>query len=82
VLLGPQSSGIYIKRTVNEWIMGFADPLVSSKFPPTDPRSVVRAVIKNFPLSDLAGGVLRTSTRPTLNLLLLLQTTRLYEHSP
>jgi hypothetical protein len=63
VLLGPQSSGIFIARTAEEWIMGYNDPLVSAKYPPPHPQSVVRAVVKNFPLTDLAGGVSELSIR-------------------
>lgn len=51
--LGPASSGIFIKRTVDEWINGYVDPLTSSRYSPGDPRYLVRAVTKTFPASDL-----------------------------
>lgn len=44
--LGPQSSGILIKRTVQEWIFGYEDPVVSPTYPPGDPRRLIRSVSK------------------------------------
>jgi hypothetical protein len=51
--LGPASSGIFIKRTVDQWINGYEDPLTSPRYPPGDPRRLVRAVTKTFQNSDL-----------------------------
>ena len=44
--LGPSSSGLFVARTVREWILGYVDPLTSSRVDPSDPRYLVRAVTK------------------------------------
>lgn len=44
--LGPQSSGILVKRTVEDWIFGYYDPVVSPLFPADDPRRYIRSVTK------------------------------------
>ena len=53
--LGPSSSGLFVARTVREWILGYADPLTSSRYEPSDPRYLVRAVTKTFHADDLEG---------------------------
>ena len=45
-VLGPQSSGILIKRTVKDWIFGYYDPVVSPQYPADDPRRYIRSVTK------------------------------------
>lgn len=52
-LLGLNSSGIFIKRTVDQWVNGYVDPFTSSRYAPNDPRYLVRAVTKTFPNADL-----------------------------
>lgn len=44
--LGPQSSGMLIKRTVREWIFGYEDPVVSAQYAANDPRRLIRSVTK------------------------------------
>ena len=44
--LGSQSSGILIKRTVQEWIFGYEDPVLSPTYPPNDPRRLIRSLTK------------------------------------
>lgn len=44
--LGANSSGILIKRTVQEWIFGYEDPVVSPTYPAGDPRRIIRSVTK------------------------------------
>ena len=51
--LGPKSSGIFVKRSIDEWINGYFDPLTSSRYTPDDPRYLVRPVTKVFPNADL-----------------------------
>ena len=53
--LGPSSSGLFVARTVREWILGYVDPLTSSRVDPSDPRYLVRAVTKTFHADDLDG---------------------------
>ena len=52
-LLGPESSGIFVKRTVEQWLMGFFDPLLSPRYPASDPRYLNRFITKNFLATDL-----------------------------
>lgn len=58
--LDPTSSGMFIARPVGEWVMGYVDPLTSSRYPSTDPRHLVRAVTKTFLHDDL--GLTNAST--------------------
>lgn len=44
--LGPESSGLLIKRSAREWIFGYTDPLVSPTFPEGDSRRLIRSVTK------------------------------------
>ena len=54
--LNPTSSGMFIARSAEEWVLGYADPLTSSRFPTTDPRFLVRAVTKTFLHDDIGLG--------------------------
>lgn len=54
--LGGSSSGIFIARTVREWLKGYVDPLTSSVYAASDPRRLVRTVHGVYPLSDLDAG--------------------------
>ena len=56
-LLGPASSGVFVARPAEEWLLGYVDPLTSSRYPETDPRRLVRAVTKTFLHDDLLAGV-------------------------
>ena len=56
-LLGPASSGMFVARPAEEWLLGYVDPLTSSRYPETDPRRLVRAVTKTFLHDDLHAGV-------------------------
>jgi hypothetical protein len=59
-LLGPASSGVFIARPVSEWLMGYVDPLTSSRYPATHPAHLVRPVTKTFLHDDL--GIDNSST--------------------
>lgn len=56
-LLGPESSGMFVARSAEAWLMGYVDPLTSSRYPAGDPRRLVRAVTKTFLHDDLDSGV-------------------------
>jgi len=56
-LLGPASSGMFVARPAQEWLLGYVDPLTSSRYPAADPRRLVRAVTKTFLHDDLHAGV-------------------------
>ena len=51
--LGPNSSGLFVRRPVEEWLEGYADPLTSARYDPSDPRYLVRAITKTFHARDL-----------------------------
>ena len=45
----------YSWREPSAWILGYVDPLTSSRVDPSDPRYLVRAVTKTFHADDLDG---------------------------
>lgn len=51
--LGPESSGIFVRRTVEQWLMGYFDPLLSPRYRTSDPRYLSRFITKNFLATDL-----------------------------